>query len=130
LPLVDRSLSELIDLGSEFATKFDAMAQNPAGTLQALETLIRQTFGITSGPPILSWVPASHTVNIDFSFAKNIQIARPFNLDLASAGLPAFLTNLVGVSASGNVDVRASLQLDIKLGLDLDGTDGTTKGFF
>src|SRR5207302_5993210 len=92
--------------------------------------LIRQTFGIPGATPILSWVGTTHTVNIDFSFAKNIQLSRPFNLDLASAGLPSFLTNLVGVSASGNVDVRASLQLDVKLGLDLDGSEGTSKGFF
>ncbi len=127
LPLVDRSISELIDLATALSTKLDEIAANPAGSLQALETLIRSRFGIGSAvPPVLSWNTTTNAIDINFSFLRSVNVSRPFNLSLAGAGgLPSFLTDLVGVSATGNVNVNASLELVLALGLDI-----TNKQFF
>ncbi|MEX2645398.1 MAG: choice-of-anchor D domain-containing protein [Gaiellaceae bacterium] len=127
LPLIDRSVSELVDLAAALGGRLDAIMANPSGSIQALEAQLRAALGIPTGPPILSFNVGTGTLNFDFSYGTSVAISRPFSLSLADAGLPAFLSSIVGVSASGTLNASASLTLDLKLGLDLEGTD---KGFF
>jgi Ca2+-binding RTX toxin-like protein len=127
LPLIDRSVSELVDLAAELGGRIDALLANPAGSLQLLENEIRAALGLGTGPPILSWDPTNSVVNFDFNFGESVSVSRPFSLSLADAPLPDFLTSIVGVSASGTLTANASLTLQLKLGLDLSGTD---TGFF
>jgi hypothetical protein len=62
---------------------------------------------------------------LKFNFGVGTQYnnSLPFNLDLAdaikAAGLPDFLSNLVGVSASGNLGVSLSANLALVLGIGL-----------
>src|SRR5262249_39048913 len=58
-------------------------------------------------------------LDIDLGLSKSVHLTRPFDLDLADAGLPTAFTNLVSLSASGNLDLSASIDLALKLGLDL-----------
>ncbi|MGH7342300.1 MAG: hypothetical protein ACREKH_17575, partial [Candidatus Rokuibacteriota bacterium] len=66
-------------------------------------------------------------LDIDFGFGVGVNLSRPFDLDLADAiaqlGLPAFLTNLVGVDASGTLAVEAGVDLNLAFGVDLTGND-------
>ena len=82
---------------------------------------------------LLSFDPTSGVLDFDLGFRKGVELARPFNLDLADAGLPSVFTDLVGLSASGNLAVGADVNFDVKLGLDLADTDeivGDERGFF
>jgi Ca2+-binding RTX toxin-like protein len=66
-------------------------------------------------------------LNLDYNFSASTEENRPFNLDLADAGLPTMFTNLIGVSTSGLLAVEANLDFNLGLGLDLLGAN---KGFF
>ncbi|MGH9259202.1 MAG: hypothetical protein ACRD08_04770, partial [Acidimicrobiales bacterium] len=128
LPLIDRSIADLVDIAGEFAERLEAIEADPAGSIQALEDLIRDQLGIPDAlPPVLSFDPLTGVLGIDFSLGTSVDLARPFNLDLADAGLPDVFSSLVGVSASGNLAVNAGVTLDLELGLDLSGPD---KAFF
>lgn len=141
LPLIDRSVADLIDLAGEFSDRLDAAEEAGASSIQALEQVIRNQFGIPSSVPnILSFDSATGDVVFNFQFLRSINLSRPFNLDLAGvAGLPSWATSLVGASASGNLGVNASLDLAFVLGFDVEtlsfylvtddtGTPGTTEG--
>ena len=76
---------------------------------------------------ILSFDAAEGVLGFDFDLSKSIHLSRPFNLDLADAGLPEAFTNMVSLSASGSLDVGAGVDFHLGLGLDLTGDD---KAFF
>jgi hypothetical protein len=129
IPLIDRSLSELIDIGGEFLDFIDELTANPQGMLQKLETQIKNVLGLPSGTPILAFELDSGTslptgvLTFNFDFQRSTSLTRPFNLDLANAGLPSWMTNIVGLSATGNLGVEADIDLSLALGLDLLGGD-------
>jgi hypothetical protein len=136
LPLVDRSLTEILDFAGEWADRLEALMANPAGSLQQLEILLRDVFDIPdSAPDILSFIPydtsspnTTGVLDFDFDLGIGTQLNRPFSLDLANvADLPSWLTSLMGVSASGNLDIAADINLALRMGLDLFGED---KAFF
>lgn len=135
LPLVDRSLTEIVDFAGGWADRIEALIANPAGSLQELEDVLRDIFDVPDwAPDILSFNPydvlhpdTTGILDFDFDLGVETELNRPFTLDLAGAGLPSYLTNLVGVSASGNLDVAADVNLALRMGLDLFGPD---KSFF
>ncbi len=47
LPLIDRSISDLVDLVGELADKIDQIAQNPAGAIQQLSNVLAAALGKT-----------------------------------------------------------------------------------
>ncbi len=151
-PLVDRSLSEIVDFAADWADRIEALISDPSGSLQELAVALADIFdipydigpngelfeaGTTTLLDILEFIPyddstpelAATTGVLDFNFDLGIgaELNRPFSLDLADAGLPSWLNNLVGVSASGNLDVSADVNLALRMGLDLFGDD---KAFF
>jgi hypothetical protein len=67
-------------------------------------------------------------VNIDFGLNFEKTLSQPFDLDLSDIDdLPNFLTNLVGIDASGTLFLGAEFDLDLGFGIDLSGPD---KGVF
>ena len=46
IPLIDKSVNDLLGFAEEFATKLDELQSNPAGTLQLLEDKINESLGI------------------------------------------------------------------------------------
>lgn len=127
LPLIDRSIADLVDIAGDFAEKLEAIEADPAGSIQRLEALLRAELGIPDAlPPVLSFNPGTGVLGFNFSFAKAVNLTRPFNLDLADA-VPDAISNLVSLSASGNLAVSAGVALNLEMGLDLTGTD---KAFF
>jgi Ca2+-binding RTX toxin-like protein len=131
LPLVNRSISDLIDMASSLSDKLDAIAANPSGSVQQLDTMLHSLLGIAGSTPILSLdtsTPSDPVLDIDFDFGAGTELSQPFNLDLSQVpGIPSFITNLVGASASGNLDLKANATFHLALGLDLAGAN---KGFF
>jgi hypothetical protein len=131
LPVIERSVSDLVNLSGEFLAFVDSLAANPGGSLQALETRLRTLLGLPElpsieFPEILAFDLDLGTLYFNFDFSASANTVRPFNLDLADAGLGVF-SQLVGLSASGNLGVQAAIDFALKLGLDLEGDD---KAFF
>ncbi|MDT8405613.1 MAG: hypothetical protein RQ738_13680, partial [Sulfuriflexus sp.] len=123
IPVIDRSIGDLVDLSGDFLKFVQDLSADPAGSLQALEVRLRTLLGLpASGPAILSIDTAEGTLYFDFGFASEVTTTRPFNLDLADLNLGIF-SQLVGLSASGNLGVQAGIELALKLGLDLLGDD-------
>ena len=130
LPLIDRSISDLVDTTDDLLTVIETIEADPTGSVQELNDVIVATLGLSAGTTVLSLDTGDASgpiLNLDFLFETGAEISSPLVLDLAAANLPSFLTDLVGVSAAGNLSVAASAALDLKLGLDLTGSD---KSFF
>ena len=129
IPVINLSARDLLDVAGDFADTLDRIEADPAGSLQLLETVLRDQFNIpTSVPQILSYDALQNVIAFDLTLGSGTSLSRPFSLDLADilpGEAPDFLTDLVGVSASGTVGVSAGAALTLKLGLDLD-----TKTFF
>ena len=73
-------------------------------------------------------------INIDFDYVISANESLPFALDLAElvalaklTALPDEFSDLVGVDASGNLNLLADFEVDVALGLDLLSND---KAFF
>lgn len=127
IPVIDRSIGDLVNLSGDFLDFVQDLSANPTGTLQTLEVRLKSLLGLpTSGPSILSLDTGTKTLYFDFGFSSSTTTTRPFNLDLDSLNLGIF-SQLVGLSASGNLGVQAGVDFDLKFGLDLDGDD---KAFF
>jgi Ca2+-binding RTX toxin-like protein len=126
IPVIDRSIGDLVNLSGDFLKFVQDLTANPAGSLQSLETRLHSLLGLPAGPSILSLDTGTKTLYFDFGFSSSKSTIRPFNLDLDSLGLGIF-SQLVGLSASGNLGVQAKIDFDMKLGLDLEGSD---KAFF
>jgi len=130
IPVIERSIGDLVDLSGDFLDFVDELVANPASSLQLLETRLRAMLGLPAisvqYPSILSFNTTAKTLYFDLGFESSTSTTRPFSLDLADANLGVF-SQLVGLSASGNLGVEAAIDLDLSLGLDLDGSD---KSFF
>ncbi len=127
LPLLDRSIADLVDVAGTFADKLNTIVNNPSGSIQELNHYIDGLLGLPLSTNVLSFDAGDEVLTIDYDILKSVHLTRPFNLDLADAGLPAVFTNLVSLSASGNLDLSASVEFNLDLGLDLSGE---TKSFF
>jgi hypothetical protein len=112
IPIIDRTIGDLVDLSGDFIDFVDDLVANPAGSLQSLETRLRSLLGlppiVVPSDSILSFDTAGKILNFEFGFSSGANITRPFNLDLADANLGIF-SQLVGLSASGNLGVDATL---------------------
>ena len=126
LPLIDRSIADLVDIAGDFAKKLEAIEADPAGSIQRLEALLRAELGIPDAlPPVLSFNPGTGVLGFNFSFAKAVNLTRPFNVDIGNF-LPenlSFLSDVVSLSAAGNLAVSAGVTFNLEMGLDLTGPD-------
>jgi len=134
LPVIDRSVGDLVDLSGDFLDFVNDLSQNPTGSLQLLEGRLRSLLGFGpipsfDEPQILSFgdggglIP-NKILYFDFGFSSTESTTRPFNLDLADANLGVF-SQLVGLSATGNLGVEAGVDFDLKLGLELGGSNSS-----
>ena len=126
LPVIERSIGDLVNLSDEFIDFIDALAENPSGSLQALEAGLRELLGLPAGPPVLSLDTDRKILFFDIDLDASASTTLPFSLELDDIQ-PEVLNRIVGLGASGNLGVEADVDLDLKLGLDLEGDD---KGFF
>jgi hypothetical protein len=118
LPLVDRSVGDMLHWAQTFTEKLNELKSNPAETLQSVEQAIEQRFGIDPGLVTLSMDGKALKTHLAFKprFAQDL----PFNFDLASIpGLPSELAGVVNLSGSGLVHVDAGMNLNLDLGIDL-----------
>jgi Ca2+-binding RTX toxin-like protein len=141
LPLLNRSISDLLQATGDLAEKIEAFKQNPAGSLQAIEELLEDAIGLAD--PL--GTPNFNNPEITFSFdqtiadrpALKIQLQfgsdynsgpLPLNLDLASlaglaggpiATLLAGVSNLVDVGGEALVQVQAGARFNLDFGIDL-----------
>jgi len=106
----------------------DLIAQDDGGFIQLIPKTGVTFPDLKLNPfSILKFDIGEKLMTMDFNYMVDAELTRPFNLDLENLGLPAALTSLVGLSASGNLGVEAEMDFNLSLGLDLEGAD---KAFF
>jgi Ca2+-binding RTX toxin-like protein len=116
IPLLDRSLNDLLDYADGFAAKVEQLQQNEQGTLQELQTYIRSELGL---PLTLSLDTADATkkalkIELDQSVGYD---GGPLNLNLE---LPEPAKSFVGADLDAELDVTANAGLGLDLGIDLN----------
>src|SRR5262249_1183971 len=121
LPVINKSVSDLVNMASSFTTLLNQLQNNPAGSIQKIESLLETLLGAPlSGTSYVSYdknATDGDALKFTFGVATKYNNSLPFNLDLSQLGLPDFLTSLVGVSASGNLGVSLSANLALVLGI-------------
>jgi hypothetical protein len=129
---LQEKIDAVLDLPDLSFDPGDLIAQNSGSDLIQLLPKSGVSFPDLKLNPfsILKFDFSNMLMTMDFNYMVDAELTRPFNLDLANLGLPAALTNLVGLSASGNLGLEAEMDFNLSLGLDLDGTDATPMAFF
>lgn len=132
LPLIDQSPVQLLDYANRLAQAVEGLRDDPAGSIQQLQTKLDGLMGYTgAGPnPVqLGWDTAKEAFTVSLHFVPlNYQGEVPFNFDLpalaalAPGGLSQALAGVgrfVDASGSGVLATRIGAALDLNLGLDL-----------
>jgi len=130
LPLVNRSILDLLGFVEEIAAKIEEFRNRPESTLQFLERKLEVAFGLPDSAVTLSLADAQ-TLKVNLRLEYGTRMTLPFDLDVASlvAQLPAndparaFLsevTRILQASASGQVVLQAGVLFNVDLGLAFD----------
>jgi hypothetical protein len=134
LPLIDRSLRDLVGLSDQFGALIDRLEAQPPRTIQEFETIVSEVvaeqFSFAGGGafgPGLETSFAGGLLQLDLKLGLGIDRTLPVHLDLAALGVPGG-DSLVSVDASGEVAFQA--EAAITLGLQIDLTNPTEPGFF
>ena len=122
LPLVDKSVSELVDYVSKFAAKVAALEASPAASLQDLQAKLETAFGLAPGTVSLTMDGSALRISLNFAAAYSGGTI-PINLDIASlaSGVPglAGVSQLVDLGGTGSLAVSADATLHLDVGLNL-----------
>ncbi|MBI4325898.1 MAG: LEPR-XLL domain-containing protein, partial [Chloroflexi bacterium] len=134
LPLLNLSVSELVEQADRLAQDIDEFETNPANTLQAAEEFLEDALGIPDPPgnpnadsPLVELSIKEKVVRIDLALDGVFDQQLPMNLDLGAlatllggdaAAKLGGVTNLVDVGGSAKLNVQARAKLDVNLGID------------
>ncbi|MFV2070034.1 MAG: hypothetical protein ACC645_23960, partial [Pirellulales bacterium] len=133
MPLVNRSLADLLSMADRFATLVEGIQANPAQSVQALEILIKEQLGLAPDSTLvglsLDTVDSLPVLRVDLRMEAGLQDSMPLDVDLAGLAalatgnpFPANFSNLIGVSSTGVLDMELGGSLDLALGFELDTT--------
>ncbi|KTQ85418.1 hypothetical protein NS226_19585, partial [Aureimonas ureilytica] len=130
MPLIDMSVSDILDLTSRFAGLVDTLQADPASGVAEIQAALNAALGSNIH---LGYVNGTLTIagSLD-AFSVDKQVG--FAVDLAdlarSAGLslPPMVTELASASGSGLLHLAASATLGLSVGIRLGGATATSEG--
>ncbi|MEQ1825056.1 MAG: SUMF1/EgtB/PvdO family nonheme iron enzyme, partial [Pirellula sp.] len=117
LPLLNRSLAELVGIGSRFTSLVGQYQKQPVETLMQLQTALQQALGVP-----VTFTADGKALKIGFDFSAIVDEQLNINLDLGSLGIPN-LDGLVDVRGEGKVRLAANANLHIDLGIDMSNPE-------
>jgi hypothetical protein len=125
LPLIDKSVSDLVSFVSKFGSAKAALEASGAQTIQALEAQIESAFGIS--PSALTVIFANQSIEFDLDLATAFADNLALDLDLGTfAGYTSTdgsnlngVGDLLDVGGSGDFAVTAAANLNLIFGFDL-----------
>jgi hypothetical protein len=88
LPLINKSIADLFDVTGPYANFLAVLADNPATTLQALETLLENALGLPTGSNVLAYDTSNAgnpALKVNLHLADEFNKSLPFNYDLTAA---------------------------------------------
>ena len=146
LPIINESVNDLLAFAGDFAQTLEEAKNNPAGSLQVLETKINEAIGISStklvdiftsvGKPVvpgltddafdLSYDAVNHLLTVDFSlgagFSRGLDVAIP-GIDFGGALSALGLDNVLDLSGSAGLEAEGAVLLRLSLAIDVANFD-------
>jgi Ca2+-binding RTX toxin-like protein len=141
IPLVNRSVNDLLAFADELATGVEEFQADPEGSLQRLEAKLSEALGIGPGVIQLSFDegddpqnPSSPALRMDLTFNAGFSEALDIDLDLSDipgidSVFPDFAALGLGtdvLALAGSAGLEASGDVTIQLALGVDLSDPTT----
>ncbi|NBS65034.1 MAG: hypothetical protein EBT33_11900, partial [Betaproteobacteria bacterium] len=134
IPVIERSLSEMLAFGDNFLAKIEAAGATPAGALDEAERLIEEALGLEPSLLDLSIDNDKKLLRIDLNYT--LEFAEAFNLKLdlqtllklAGDGfeLPPAIAEIFDVSGAAAGRLSAGLALSAGIGIALPGAPAGT----
>ncbi|MHC4696222.1 MAG: calcium-binding protein, partial [Planctomycetota bacterium] len=128
LPLLNKSVSDLLQFSEQLAQDVERFENAPASTLQDLADSLVQQLGLDESDVTVDYQFArgaqgrqveEAVLRIDIDYDRDFSEAMPLNLDLGElVDLPE-LGNLVDVGADALLSVEGGVEFDLHLGIDL-----------
>lgn len=138
LPVINRSLSEVFSFVDDFAAKVETIAENPAGAIQEVESVIENALGITDDNTLdpqdqkFSMRLNGTTLDLHISFGAIFSELYNFSLDLGTLlpNVPSIgtLSDLLG--GSGNIQLEAFAKLSVDVGINFGVAAGQEPEIF
>ncbi len=126
IPVIDVSINELLSFSDEFSAALDQVRNNPAGTIQFLESKLKEAFNLPADSTLLKLAlvedGADNILRIDLNFEPSFSESLPVSLQLPG---PDGLVDL-----AGNAGLAAQGSLDLQLAFGIDLTDPTQVWIF
>ncbi len=138
LPVINRSTSDLLTMADQFATLVDDLEANPAGSVQATETLIKDYLGLAADSDLVELVldttaagAAALRIDLNYTRTQDMNVPMELSLDRLAdlAGFTGFndkFGNFIGVSSSGDLGLEVEGGFNLSMGLDLSGVNAST----
>ena len=119
IPLINVSVDDLLSFADEFSAALDQVESNPSGTVQFLETKLKEAFGLPPSSNLLSLDlvndGTAHILRIGINFSPEFSASLPIDLTLPVDTGP--------IDLSGAADLHAEGKLAMTLDLGIDLTD-------
>lgn len=131
IPLIGVSLDDILGFGQTFLQALDAAQQNPDASLVQVQDSINSVLGanvlslsIDGNHQLiaaLNWSPVAVSKQLPFNLDLNALDAFLGGSDSTLAAVASTLGAVASLSADGNVQVNAHINLALTLGFDLNG---------
>ncbi|MEX2188872.1 MAG: right-handed parallel beta-helix repeat-containing protein [Pirellulales bacterium] len=126
LPLVNRSVSDILGYAAEFTRQVQSVRDDPGATLQELERRLEVALGLVPDSPLVNLSFDGTALRIELVAAAAFDESVAIDLDLAAlsaaaGGVPGLenVSRLVDLSGSGVLSLAASATANIQLGIDV-----------
>ncbi|MFM7290083.1 MAG: hypothetical protein ACKO6B_02490, partial [Planctomycetia bacterium] len=138
LPIVDKSVNDILDIAESLAKAVDQLGTNPAKGLSELEKILSESFGVPIYDPAN---PDKLGVSLEYDVATNaVQILIPYEIQLLNSTYPVSIdlqslgeliggntladamgdiSSIVDLAASANVTINPKAVVRLAMGLDL-----------
>src|SRR5207245_558477 len=73
LPLVNKSVSDLLDYASKFATQLQSFENNPTDSLQDINLALKSALGLPAGSPLVNLSLDGDALKINLNFTTSFQ---------------------------------------------------------
>ncbi|MFM7568344.1 MAG: hypothetical protein ACKO8O_06555, partial [Betaproteobacteria bacterium] len=128
LPVLDKSLGELLDLGDAFLDRIVAAGNTPAAALDQVEAIIEAALGISPNLFDLSLGATQLLIDVNLEaayagdFGLNLKLADLIAMAAPNVEVPAALFDLVDTSGEARIGLEIGAALDFRIGIGLPGT--------
>ncbi|MHB1439033.1 MAG: hypothetical protein ACYCVX_16010, partial [Thiobacillus sp.] len=119
IPLIGKSVNDLLGFASKFAEALEDAQANPAGSLQALEGMLTDALGLPVGHDVVDFslvdTGTSKILRMDLFIIKSVRTSASLNLPGIDAGSLGLLT----LSGAAGLSLEAELVGRLAFGIDL-----------